>query len=275
MTTDNFYFYLQNRLIQTSQTGGQRYSDTSPFSIPWCMLQTCTFSTKPQSLLKDVLKFGVKKTVVDWVFCLWAGNVNSFGKWFFYDWTSDGEVTAAPRHSGCWHSVEWHSAYRHSADQYIKCGTQRNWNLYGVLLIWASFILCWKSPLCWMSLCWMSWRQHSMMYSKSAWRNDFPSDDNCPIFTFLLPFLPHSHKVEGLGPPAGIRGRNREKYLIIAWAIFTFAVRHHKKPVTLTVAVLALAPLGIGTRAGSICSPRSPRQAQPQSLSLAFFDAAQ
>jgi hypothetical protein len=35
MTTDNFYFYLQKRLIQTSQTGGQRYSDTSPFSIPW------------------------------------------------------------------------------------------------------------------------------------------------------------------------------------------------------------------------------------------------
>jgi len=37
MTTDNFCFYLQNRLIQTSQTGGQRYSDTSPFSIPWLM----------------------------------------------------------------------------------------------------------------------------------------------------------------------------------------------------------------------------------------------
>ncbi len=30
---DNFYFYFQNRLIQTSQTGGQQYSDTSPFSI--------------------------------------------------------------------------------------------------------------------------------------------------------------------------------------------------------------------------------------------------
>jgi hypothetical protein len=29
-----FVFYLQNRLIQTSQTGGQWYSDTSPFSIP-------------------------------------------------------------------------------------------------------------------------------------------------------------------------------------------------------------------------------------------------
>ncbi len=35
MTTDHFCFYLQNRLIQTSQAGGQRYSNTSPFSIPW------------------------------------------------------------------------------------------------------------------------------------------------------------------------------------------------------------------------------------------------
>jgi hypothetical protein len=35
MTTENFCFYLQNRLIQTSQTGGQQYSDTSPSSIPW------------------------------------------------------------------------------------------------------------------------------------------------------------------------------------------------------------------------------------------------
>jgi hypothetical protein len=34
MTTDNFCFYLQNRLIQASQTGGQQYSDTSHFSIP-------------------------------------------------------------------------------------------------------------------------------------------------------------------------------------------------------------------------------------------------
>jgi hypothetical protein len=34
MATGKFCFYLQNRLIQTSQTGGQQYSDTSPFSIP-------------------------------------------------------------------------------------------------------------------------------------------------------------------------------------------------------------------------------------------------
>ncbi len=35
MRTDNFCIHLQNRQIQTSQTGGQWYSDTSPFSIPW------------------------------------------------------------------------------------------------------------------------------------------------------------------------------------------------------------------------------------------------
>ncbi len=35
MTTNNFCFYSQNRLIQTCQTGGQRYNETSPFSIPW------------------------------------------------------------------------------------------------------------------------------------------------------------------------------------------------------------------------------------------------
>ncbi len=31
----NFCFYLQNRLIQTSQTAGEWSSDTSPCSIPW------------------------------------------------------------------------------------------------------------------------------------------------------------------------------------------------------------------------------------------------
>jgi hypothetical protein len=37
MTIDNFCFYLQNRLIQISSTGGQWYIDTSLFSIPWFM----------------------------------------------------------------------------------------------------------------------------------------------------------------------------------------------------------------------------------------------
>jgi hypothetical protein len=34
MTTNNFCFYLKNRLIQTSQTGGQQYSDTSTLEFP-------------------------------------------------------------------------------------------------------------------------------------------------------------------------------------------------------------------------------------------------
>ncbi len=42
MTTEYLQccFYLQNRLIQTNQIGGQRYSDTSPLSIPCFMLFT-------------------------------------------------------------------------------------------------------------------------------------------------------------------------------------------------------------------------------------------
>ncbi len=42
MTSEYFCFYLQNRLFQTSQTGGQWYSDTSPFSIP-CTIFLETF----------------------------------------------------------------------------------------------------------------------------------------------------------------------------------------------------------------------------------------
>jgi len=45
MTTDNFCFYLQNRLVQTSQTGGQWYSDTPPFSIPWLARWILTLAT--------------------------------------------------------------------------------------------------------------------------------------------------------------------------------------------------------------------------------------
>ncbi len=41
-----FLFYLQNRLIQISQTGGQRYGDTCPFSIPWLsVLPLCYWGT--------------------------------------------------------------------------------------------------------------------------------------------------------------------------------------------------------------------------------------
>jgi hypothetical protein len=40
LTTDNFCFYLQNKLIQTSQTGGQWYSDTALFCIPYMYYET-------------------------------------------------------------------------------------------------------------------------------------------------------------------------------------------------------------------------------------------
>jgi hypothetical protein len=46
MTTGNFCFYLQNRLIQTSKTGGQWYSDTSHFSIPWPNSQMLSWAEK-------------------------------------------------------------------------------------------------------------------------------------------------------------------------------------------------------------------------------------
>ncbi len=55
MTTDNFCFYFQNRLIQTSQTGGQQYSDTSPFSITCLTLLLCFTG---ESLLKGSISAG-------------------------------------------------------------------------------------------------------------------------------------------------------------------------------------------------------------------------
>jgi hypothetical protein len=57
MTADNFCFYLQNRLIQTCQTGGQLYNDTSPFSIPWlsCPVSVLIFVSSEASHLGGAL----------------------------------------------------------------------------------------------------------------------------------------------------------------------------------------------------------------------------
>jgi hypothetical protein len=52
MTTDNFFF------CKTSQTGGQWYNDTSPFSIPW---------------IGEIQGVGVKCTSSVWDF--WKGNL--------------------------------------------------------------------------------------------------------------------------------------------------------------------------------------------------------
>jgi len=55
MTTDNF---LPDRLIKTSQTGGQQYSDTSPFSstechYAQCRLTECRSAFKTNQKMKD------------------------------------------------------------------------------------------------------------------------------------------------------------------------------------------------------------------------------
>jgi len=55
MTSENFCLYLQNRLIQTSQTGGQWYSDTPPFSIPWFNKPTSVHLISVYDLLSDQL----------------------------------------------------------------------------------------------------------------------------------------------------------------------------------------------------------------------------
>ncbi len=63
MTTDNFCFYLQNRLIQTSQTGGQWFSDTSPFSIHCSNIRLeRPARDKHSSLLRTFINYGCKKS---------------------------------------------------------------------------------------------------------------------------------------------------------------------------------------------------------------------
>ncbi len=64
MTTDNFCFYLQNRLIQISQTGGQWYSDTSPISIPcFTPLPKLGHTEGLQTLLKIFHLFRVSQQI--------------------------------------------------------------------------------------------------------------------------------------------------------------------------------------------------------------------
>jgi hypothetical protein len=58
MATDNFCFYLQNRPIQTGQTGGQWYSYTSPFSIPWTVSnQSVRTGAKLRTLIVEIRKY--------------------------------------------------------------------------------------------------------------------------------------------------------------------------------------------------------------------------
>jgi hypothetical protein len=62
MTGDNFCSYLQNSLIQTSQTEGHRYSDASPFSI-LCNIISDVVQAPKASLVYFFLIFFCKKTL--------------------------------------------------------------------------------------------------------------------------------------------------------------------------------------------------------------------
>ncbi len=108
MTTDNFYFYLQNRLIQTSQSGGQWYSDTSPFSIPWlCCSAIGPFSVYPWEhqnsdrlgiqVIKIIAALSMEAVLDEWSFLagilvLVAGHPLLI--WF---WREGRDVSALPR----------------------------------------------------------------------------------------------------------------------------------------------------------------------------------
>jgi hypothetical protein len=69
MISNNFCFYLQNRLIQTNQTGGQQYSDISRFSIPWfqpsltSVAECSTVAKKKVYLINPTLLFQLFFTV--------------------------------------------------------------------------------------------------------------------------------------------------------------------------------------------------------------------
>jgi hypothetical protein len=68
MTTKNNCFYLQNRLIQTSQTGGQQYIDTSPSSIPWSKYKERSLAQDKSNLflifiLKNIIKIITRLTM--------------------------------------------------------------------------------------------------------------------------------------------------------------------------------------------------------------------
>ncbi len=70
MATDNVSFYSQNRLIQTSQTGGQRYSDTSHLVFPGVGIKApsslCTIKlvSLSQDVFDRVLYFCVRSGLI-------------------------------------------------------------------------------------------------------------------------------------------------------------------------------------------------------------------
>jgi hypothetical protein len=89
MTTDNFCFYVQNRLIQTSQTGGQWYSDTSPKSIPWpnpCFLMTISWPVLKDKFDKSQNKKKLNLLSFKVYFLLWVRHNPWYKAFYFCNW---------------------------------------------------------------------------------------------------------------------------------------------------------------------------------------------
>ncbi len=109
MTTDNFCFYMQNRLIQTSQTGGQRYNDTSPFSIPWVHTHTHTHThTHPLTHTHKYIYIYIYIYVIYMyiyncvsiyiviIFPGWGANQGHFGYFHFFYFTLPLSCSSSP-----------------------------------------------------------------------------------------------------------------------------------------------------------------------------------
>jgi hypothetical protein len=70
MTTENICIYLLNRLIQTNQTGGQWYSDTSPLVFPVLTLSTpLTFTERREYFKTKIYYFKDFKIVITFLHC--------------------------------------------------------------------------------------------------------------------------------------------------------------------------------------------------------------
>ena len=109
MITGNFCFYLQNRLIQTSQTAGQWYSDTSPFSIPWlhrdgrmCVSQI-VFDGKALTSPKEELNCTAKSTALS-IPCLKSSHPLKTISWIFVH-TRSGYEASLYKLEYCW--IKW------------------------------------------------------------------------------------------------------------------------------------------------------------------------
>jgi hypothetical protein len=93
MTTGNFCFYLQNRLFQTSQTGGQWYNDTfPPLVFPGSTIWT---DSRPQPWYNE---WSVSTTVPLQRSILFFGQWNKLECLYLFKWARLSPILASLEH---------------------------------------------------------------------------------------------------------------------------------------------------------------------------------